>query len=239
MLRSNLQLTGCACLWIASKYHEIYAPEMRDFVYISDDAFKVADLIKYEALIVCTLEFYLTVPTALSFAQRFLKVLLGVRPSLEGSSTTGSSTGSSGGGSGGIDLSVEMRRPHQSNRGVQSLCWYILEHSLMHYEMCTTFKASQIAAASVCYACLCLRYERRWPLRLQRTSGYTVRQLKPLLRVFDAILKTPEERCKHKAVRKKYSHRRFGQVRIFFVALHCHSILLHVCVSLDIVKKYI
>jgi cyclin B len=37
--RSNLQLVGVTAMLIASKYEEIYAPEIRDFVYISDKAY--------------------------------------------------------------------------------------------------------------------------------------------------------------------------------------------------------
>ena len=34
--RNKLQLVGCTAMLIAAKYEEIYAPEVRDFVYISD-----------------------------------------------------------------------------------------------------------------------------------------------------------------------------------------------------------
>jgi hypothetical protein len=37
--RSNLQLVGVTAMLIASKYEEIYAPEVRDFVYITDTAY--------------------------------------------------------------------------------------------------------------------------------------------------------------------------------------------------------
>ena len=37
--RSNLQLVGVTAMLIASKYEEIYAPEVRDFVYITDNAY--------------------------------------------------------------------------------------------------------------------------------------------------------------------------------------------------------
>merc|ERR1712228_904616 len=53
--RKKLQLAGCCCLWISSKYHEIYAPEMDDFIYISDNAFDETDLVKMEIEILKTL----------------------------------------------------------------------------------------------------------------------------------------------------------------------------------------
>ncbi len=37
--RGNYQLVGVTAMLIASKYEEIYAPEIRDFVYITDKAY--------------------------------------------------------------------------------------------------------------------------------------------------------------------------------------------------------
>ena len=37
--RKKLQLVGCAFMVIASKYEEIYAPSVDDFVYISDNTY--------------------------------------------------------------------------------------------------------------------------------------------------------------------------------------------------------
>jgi G2/mitotic-specific cyclin-B, other len=38
--KSRLQLVGVTALFIASKYEEIYPPELKDFVYITDGAYK-------------------------------------------------------------------------------------------------------------------------------------------------------------------------------------------------------
>merc|ERR1719186_941225 len=37
--RNKLQLVGVAAMLVASKYEEIYAPEIKDFVYITDRAY--------------------------------------------------------------------------------------------------------------------------------------------------------------------------------------------------------
>ena len=37
--RKNLQLVGVTAMLLAAKYEEIWAPEVRDFVYISDKAY--------------------------------------------------------------------------------------------------------------------------------------------------------------------------------------------------------
>lgn len=58
---------------IASKYEEIWAPEVRDFVYISDRAYSKEQILAMEKLILNTLKFDLTVPTTNTFLCRFLK----------------------------------------------------------------------------------------------------------------------------------------------------------------------
>lgn len=58
---------------IASKYEEIWAPEVRDFVYISDKAYTREQIISMEKLMLNTLGFNLTLPTPYNFLARFLK----------------------------------------------------------------------------------------------------------------------------------------------------------------------
>lgn len=58
---------------IASKYEEIWAPEVRDFVYISDRAYTKEQILAMEKMILNTLKFDLTVPTANTFLGRYLK----------------------------------------------------------------------------------------------------------------------------------------------------------------------
>ncbi len=40
--RNNLQLVGVTCMFIASKYEDIYPPPVIDFVYITDNAYSTA-----------------------------------------------------------------------------------------------------------------------------------------------------------------------------------------------------
>lgn len=39
IMRTQLQLVAVSAMLIASKYEEIYAPEVRDFVFITDNAY--------------------------------------------------------------------------------------------------------------------------------------------------------------------------------------------------------
>lgn len=64
---------GVTAMLIASKYEEIWAPEVRDFVYISDKAYTKEQILVMEKLILNTLKFDLTVPTPNTFLCRFLK----------------------------------------------------------------------------------------------------------------------------------------------------------------------
>lgn len=73
VMRKNLQLVGVTAMLIASKYEEIYAPEVRDFVYISDKAYNRDQILGMEKLMLNTLKFTLTVPTAFHFMSRYLK----------------------------------------------------------------------------------------------------------------------------------------------------------------------
>jgi len=72
--KDKLQLLGAAVLLIASKFEEIYPPEVDDFVHISDKAFKKDAVIQMEGIILNKLKFEISVPTTHAFMSRFVKV---------------------------------------------------------------------------------------------------------------------------------------------------------------------
>lgn len=59
---------------IASKYEEIYAPEVRDFVYITDKAYTKEEILKMEYAMLTTLNFNVCTPSSFRFLERFSKV---------------------------------------------------------------------------------------------------------------------------------------------------------------------
>ncbi|KAI5703175.1 hypothetical protein M8J76_005751 [Diaphorina citri] len=67
VVRSKLQLLGTTALFVASKYEEIYPPEVNEFVYITDDTYTKKQLLKMETLILKVLNFDLNIPTVHSF----------------------------------------------------------------------------------------------------------------------------------------------------------------------------
>lgn len=71
--RSRLQLSGVACLLLASKYEEIYPPELKELVYITDRAYNKEEILQMELEVVGTLNYNCTIPTAHTFLCRYLK----------------------------------------------------------------------------------------------------------------------------------------------------------------------
>jgi len=54
IMRNKLQLVGVASLFIASKFEEIYAPELKDFVYVCDNAYTKEEILDMESKILVT-----------------------------------------------------------------------------------------------------------------------------------------------------------------------------------------
>ncbi|CAA7388992.1 unnamed protein product [Spirodela intermedia] len=73
VLRRELQLVGITAMLIACKYEEIWAPEINDFICISDNAYGREQILGTEKAILDKLEWNLTVPTPYVFLVRFLK----------------------------------------------------------------------------------------------------------------------------------------------------------------------
>ena len=68
-----LAQVGVTAMLVASKYEEIWAPEVKDFVFISDEAYTREQILEMEKIMLNTLRFNLTVPTAFAFLHRYLK----------------------------------------------------------------------------------------------------------------------------------------------------------------------
>ncbi|XP_074332046.1 G2/mitotic-specific cyclin S13-7-like isoform X2 [Apium graveolens] len=71
--RRELQLVGISSMLIACKYEEIWAPEVNDFIAISDNAYTREQVLLMEKSILAKLEWYLTVPTPYVFLVRYIK----------------------------------------------------------------------------------------------------------------------------------------------------------------------
>ena len=74
-IRAKLQLVGVTAMFIACKYEEIYPPELKDFVYITDGAYVKADVLNMEYKMLKSLEFNITFPTQWSIFEIYRKQL--------------------------------------------------------------------------------------------------------------------------------------------------------------------
>lgn len=75
VVRSKLQLVGVSALFIACKFEEIYPPEVRDCVYITDYAYSREEVLDTETKILDALNFNLCTPTGHHFITRYLSLI--------------------------------------------------------------------------------------------------------------------------------------------------------------------
>eukprot|EP00747_Dinoflagellata_sp_TGD_P137179 gnl/TRDRNA2_/TRDRNA2_175642_c0_seq8.p1 gnl/TRDRNA2_/TRDRNA2_175642_c0~~gnl/TRDRNA2_/TRDRNA2_175642_c0_seq8.p1 ORF type:complete len:431 (+),score=52.91 gnl/TRDRNA2_/TRDRNA2_175642_c0_seq8:47-1294(+) len=75
VVRRNLQLVGIAAAHCAAKFEEIHAPECRDWVNITGNAYTVPQLNAMECEILTKLQFNIRCPTVLQFLERLLHLL--------------------------------------------------------------------------------------------------------------------------------------------------------------------
>jgi cyclin B len=73
--RAKLQLVGITAMFIACKYEEIYPPELKDFVYITDGAYVKSDVLRMENKMLSSLNFNVTFPTQWTLFEIFKRKL--------------------------------------------------------------------------------------------------------------------------------------------------------------------
>ncbi|KFQ27258.1 G2/mitotic-specific cyclin-B2, partial [Merops nubicus] len=71
--RKRLQLVGVTAMLVASKYEEIFSPDVADFVYITDNAYTGSEVREMEILILKELNFDLGRPLPIHFLRRASK----------------------------------------------------------------------------------------------------------------------------------------------------------------------
>ncbi|CAG04656.1 unnamed protein product, partial [Tetraodon nigroviridis] len=71
VLRGKLQLVGTAAMLLASKFEEIYPPEVAEFVYITDDTYTKKQVLRMEHLVLKVLSFDLAAPTVNQFLTQY------------------------------------------------------------------------------------------------------------------------------------------------------------------------
>eukprot|EP00931_Biecheleriopsis_adriatica_P067795 TRINITY_DN41865_c0_g1_i1.p1 TRINITY_DN41865_c0_g1~~TRINITY_DN41865_c0_g1_i1.p1 ORF type:complete len:513 (-),score=116.02 TRINITY_DN41865_c0_g1_i1:64-1443(-) len=72
--RKYLQLVGVTALMVAAKFEELYPPQIKDFVYVTDQTYTPEEVIKMEVLMLTALDFNICRPTAVHFLERYQRV---------------------------------------------------------------------------------------------------------------------------------------------------------------------
>jgi cyclin-A len=75
--RNRLQLLGVSAMLIASKYEEIYAPQVDEFCFITDNTYSREAVLEMERDLLNELGFELTQPTIKTFLRRYIKAASG------------------------------------------------------------------------------------------------------------------------------------------------------------------
>lgn len=72
--RLKLQLVGATAVMLASKFEEIYPPELKEYVYITDDTYTSSQILRMERVVLSSLRFQISAPTSNWFASRLARI---------------------------------------------------------------------------------------------------------------------------------------------------------------------
>jgi hypothetical protein len=182
--RKDLQLIGVTAMLIASKYEDIYPPEVRDFVYITDKAYTKEEIIEMEFNMITSLKFNVTFPSMYRFLERDLKVIISSAPSIN----------------------------ETDDKVLFSLAHYLIELPLFEYTM-LKHKKSLIAASAIYLATKITKRASSslWVGPLLKETKYTENEIRHCAKDLCLLLQGIE-RCSLKAVRKKFSLPKFYEV---------------------------
>ena len=198
--RKNLQLVGVTAMLVASKYEEIWAPEVRDFVYISDRAYSRDQILACEKALLNALGFQLTVPTAHAFAGRFMKV----------AAFEDAAGAEVGFGGGNISSSAHVSSRTAPSRQMRHYVSYLVELALPEYSM-LAHAPSELAAGAVVAARRALGASPEFPCSLEKASGVS-RAAAEAAASSLCVLAAAAPAVTLQAVYKKYSSPKFGEV---------------------------
>lgn len=157
VVRAKLQLVGVSAIFLASKYEEIYPPDVGEFVYITDDTYTKRQVIRMEHLIVKVLGFDLSAPTPLAFLTTFCSICP-------------------------VDEKIKFLAmvsilSFPTNVILKSVWFqYLCELTLLDGEPYLEFLPSQLAASSIMLAQLTLN-QPIWPADFVSKTGYNIADL--------------------------------------------------------------
>ena len=73
--REKFQLLGISCLFLASKFEDIYPPDLKECLFVTENSYTKDDLLKIEGEILAAINFQIKSPTPLVFLERYQRII--------------------------------------------------------------------------------------------------------------------------------------------------------------------
>ncbi|KAF6209120.1 hypothetical protein GE061_014863 [Apolygus lucorum] len=177
VVRNKLQLLGTAAMFLASKFEEVYPPDVGEFTYITDDSYTKKQVLRMENLIAKVLDFNLSTPTSFTFIMHIV---------------------------------ASVRLPDK----VMFLAMYICELSLLEADPYLEHLPSLIACGAIALARHCLGYVDVWPVCLSESTGYSLKQLAPVVNCLNDTHAKSFTVTQQQAMKDKYKSKKYQMVSI-------------------------
>ncbi|CAF0890118.1 unnamed protein product [Rotaria sp. Silwood1] len=148
--RSKLQLVGTTCMYVASKYEEMYRPALDEFSFITDNTYETKHILRMEQIIMKMLNFSLSGPTCYTFIQYYLTYF---KPTIS---------------------------THDNDNEYKCLIMltnYLCTLSLLQDRPFSSYRSSMIAASCLLYANRLLNNDATWTNRHVQITSYNQRDL--------------------------------------------------------------
>ena len=176
--KSQLQLVGVACMFIAAKFEELSPPNIDDFVYIADSTYSRQEICRMEGLVLKSLSYSLSVVTPFNFIEYFVSIAID-------------------------NLRADMLDFHQA---FDFLAKYISELGLID-SLYFCYSPSTYAMSCVVLALFVL-VSPWWNPRMEEACGRTFGELSPCIMQLHRIVSNPKnsKAIKEKYAQERFFH---------------------------------
>jgi len=158
--RSKLQLLGTTCMYVASKYEEMYPPALDEFSFITDNTYETKHILRMEQIIMKMLNFSLSGPTCYTFMQYYLTYL---KPT------------------------ISNKDSDDEYKCLTMLTNYFCTLTLLQDRPFSSYRSSMIAASCLLYANRLLNNNIIWTNRHIQITSYTERDLNECISGIDEL----------------------------------------------------
>ncbi|CAF1015789.1 unnamed protein product [Rotaria sordida] len=160
--RSKLQLVGTTCMYVASKYEEMYPPALDEFSFITDNTYETKHILRMEQIIMKMLNFSLSGPTCYTFIQYYLTYF---KPT------------------------ISTDDNDNEYKCLIMLTNYLCTLSLLQDRPFSSYRASMIAASCLLYANRLLNNDVIWTSRHIQITSYNQYDLNECILAIDELFR--------------------------------------------------